>query len=178
MLKRMPWLATLVLLPSLATGQADGTTLARFKGTQGGTLVVKEANLVHFMSCFADADFKKTNAVSFTTTLMGSPSQPLFEFILRYEPRKKIHLFSVRTYYLNSSGEFGPAIKDLPVTFTEGDGFSGKGTAKLKGRDLDVTVAITQVEPQHHEWEVTFGARDAIAFQYKFDTKKALSDKE
>ena len=153
--------------------QANATALDQFKGTEAGTLVVKEGPLIHFMSFGAQADLGTKSTVAYRTTLIGSPDQPLFDFIVEYDAAKKAYLFSVKTYYLNSNLEYGPAVKDLPVSFAEGNGFSGKGATTFKGQELQVAVAIRHKETQHHEWEVTFTAGDAMVFQYKFDSKKA-----
>ncbi|MFN2530674.1 MAG: hypothetical protein ABR555_05205 [Pyrinomonadaceae bacterium] len=155
--------------------QANATALEQFKGTEVGTLVVNEGPLIHFMSFGAEADLATKNTVAFRTTLIGSPDQPLFDFILKYDQAKKGFLFSVRTYYLNSNREYGPGVKDLPVSFVESSGFSGKGTATFKGQELQVTVAIKQKKTQDDEWEVTFASGDAMVFQYKFESKKAAA---
>lgn len=154
------------------TGQISTAALDAFKGTEGSTLVVKQGPLLNFMSFCADADFTTANTVAFRTTCMGSSEQSLFDFMLKFDPLKKGYYFSVKTYYLNSTREFGPAVKDLPVTYVEGTGFSGKGTTNYKGQDLQVTVAISQKETQHHEWVVRFSSGDSMAFQYEFESKK------
>jgi hypothetical protein len=159
--------------PPKATRHINGTALEQFKGTEAGTLVVKEGPLIHFMSFGAQADFATKNTVAFRTTLIGNPDQPLFDFIIKYDPVKDAHLFSVKTYYLNSNREYAPAVRELPVSFAEGKGFSGNGATTFKGQEFQVTVRVKQKEAQDHEWEVTFALGDAMAFQYKFESKRA-----
>lgn len=152
-------------------GQTPVAVLGRFKDTEAATLVLRDGPYMNFMSFIAFAEFPQPNVVSFKTAMINAP-YPTCEVMLNYERSKKAYLLSVSGCFLRSRGEYGPTVKDLPLTFVDGTGFSGKGTSTFKGHDLTVEAAINQKDLDNHEWEITFKAGDDKAFQYSFKTAR------
>jgi hypothetical protein len=157
-----------------SAGQTPVEVLGRFKDTEAVTLILREGPYINFTTFIAFAEFPQPNVVSFKTAIV-KPPEPLCEVTLTYERTKKVYLLSMSGCFLRSRGEFGPSVKDLPLTFVEGTGFSGKGTSTFKGHDLNVEAEIKQKDLDNHEWEVTFLVGDQKAFRYSFGTAKKKS---
>jgi hypothetical protein len=67
-------------------------------------------------------------------------------FTLKYDPAQDQYLLSIDT------GSYWP-MQDFPLTYTEGEGFSGQGTVKSKDKEFDTTVTIKPGE-NGYEWSI------------------------
>jgi hypothetical protein len=155
--------------------QTPETVLDRFKDTEASTLALRDGPNINIMPFIAFAEFPQPNVVSFKTAIV-EPSRPLCEVTLTYEQTTKVYLLSISRCFVKSRGEFGPSVKDLPLTFVEGTGFSGKGTSTFQGLNLNVEAEIKQEDLDNHEWNVTFLVGDQKAFLYSFHTAKKKSE--
>ena len=111
----------------------------RFLGTSGGGDVTTTPTQVSV----------KTSLVvgSSRTGYQIVPTDDVFELTLKYSTATDRYLFDLQT---TSSTR---AIKDLPLTFTAGKEYSGKGTMTVGDRQVNVEVSI-ELTTDGHEWVI------------------------
>lgn len=88
-------------------------------------------------------------------------------FTLKYDPAQDQYLLSIDT------GSYFP-MQDFPLTYTEGEGFSGQGIVNSKDKEFNTTVTIKPSE-KGYEWSITMVDIEGVfSVTYQFESTPKL----
>jgi len=151
-------------------GSSSVAPLDQLNGTVIPGLVIMDGGRVTFGRADMKAERVDTNTLAYKGTPYIGGSSHALRFILRYDPKVKIFGFSIE-------GEWGPVFADLPVTYAEGTGFTGRGVVKLKDKTTDWDGELKVVKNDKGKWDgkLVLSEKDPGRghFEYNFSVDRA-----
>lgn len=142
--------------PGASTTSPEVSRLERFKGEWSTSSMVRESPNVTMQFGNTTITQPTPNAVTFKCSLPTSMSQfgpgpsEDYEVTLRYDAGQK-------TYLLDAKLGSGSSIKDLPMTYSETDGYAGKGKATGSKGEMaaEATIKNDKEKAEGHIWSIT-----------------------